>query len=99
MFFRAGFASPGVGGGHGDGVRPGLTEIQSRRLDAGAMQYGNYYIGNLTEDVTTGTVGPGFTTGGGPYRLARYVINGPFANQTQPRAWGALACCYLGTPR
>lgn len=28
---------------------------------------------------------------------AAYTV--PVANKNQPRAWGALACCYLGAPK
>ena len=88
----AGFDSFNVGEGHGDGMR--------RIYGA----FATYIYASACEGVFTGEIiQQGYESGSyrsgdaGYFRLdsARF---GPTASQNQPRAWGALACVYLGTP-
>ena len=85
----AGFDSLGVGGIHGDGgrnvtARFGGTDFQEGVLGA--------------VDVEKSELGGGVTAAAQnalqlALDLSRVV---PTAAKNQPRAWGALACCYLG---
>ena len=97
----AGFDSLGVGAVHGDGIR----EITGGATSSGIMgdlssvtgaPLGGAFYARKHE------AGPNFTTAGndeGYFGLAfsasRVV---PVAAKNQPRAWGALACVYLGQP-
>ena len=88
--FMAG-TSPGVGGAHGDQMRniPGVTTGFYTPEITGAF----FAIGSPVHNI-----------GGGSNHLyaaiqfspSRVVPVGP---KIAPRAWGALACCYLGAPR
>ena len=87
----AGYDSLGVGGTHIDCVRNITgqvgTEYNSTGQLAGAFfrtskTYGSQAMGDYTAYVT------GFDS-------ARVV---PVGAANKPRAWGALACCYLGSP-
>ena len=89
----------GVGGVHGDVIRDisGKSGVNSGRSLA---PDGLYDIrGAFREHVGTDN---GFDAGGFGYRLynvwfqASAVV--PTGPANKPRAWGALACCYLGTP-
>ena len=99
----AGYDSLGVGGAHGDAVR-------NFKQPAGSRNYGGYPIqsyGNIV-DLKDGPFYEGAywskhnvvaTTGEVRTMLfdpARVI---PIAAKNQPRAWGALACVYLGAPR
>ena len=89
MFRSSTGASLGVGGVHGDGTR---------RL-----------VGNLAHEWGTATstgvfvAGPviSVAVGSGSSRACITFNNGavtPISAANKPRGWGALACCYLGTP-
>ena len=92
----AGFDSLGVGGVHGDAIRQIFGNITGQLLWAywhsagdtsSAMYFSNGYLANVS------------TGGSSGYRIdlnfsaSRRV---PTATKNQPRAWGALACAYLG---
>ena len=94
----AGFDSLDVGGSH---------------LDAQRQLFGEFGLTNLIGIMTnaTGCTGP-FTTGSAPRSIGITAVTGsaypvrfdssrvaPSAAKNQPRAWGALACVYLGAPR
>lgn len=97
----AGFDSLGVGGVHGDGVRdiPG-------RLGMSFASFSNLELENRVTDgafelsrasVTATATGSNVNM----YTEARMRISrvSPVANKNQPRAWGSLACVYLGLPQ
>ena len=89
-----GFDSLGVGGVHGDGDRT-IT-------GGGGIQYPT---GNSWQEVCYGAIRSEYISqagGSGGWAVGRWNFNSsrvvPTANKVQPRAWGALACCYLGQP-
>ena len=93
----AGFDALGVGGVHGDAIRgiTGQTEITSNA---------NGSTGPFTKSQFTPTTRYLSDTGSGggaqqgwmaSFTASRVV---PTASKNQPRAWGAYACVYLGTP-
>ena len=92
-----------MGGSHGDGSR-------AVRAVAGGHPTGpKIFIDNIGDLYTEGafysiyTAAAMYVGNGGPLGLASFGLDTsrvvPTANKTQPRAWGALACCYLGAPR
>ena len=88
----AGFDSLGAGGVHGDGMR----EITGALADV----YGSY-VRNSYGAISAGASRPAGIAGGmlqnvawDVYFFASRVV--PTASVNRPRAWGALACCYLG---
>ena len=89
----AGFDSLGVGAVHGDAVREimgGFASLADRRkFDTSGCFYN---AGGQAYDYAT--AGSFLSTSLG-IKISRVV---PTANKFQTRAWGALACCYLGTP-
>jgi hypothetical protein len=97
----AGFDSLDVGGVHGDAIRNiAGTAAQS----SGAYAYGLLYSNN---PAVTGVMYAGPAAGGRPFgdNLQTGVALGfkasrvvPTGNANKPRAWGALACVYLGQP-
>ena len=96
----SGFDELGVGGVHGDATRAITGQIQSgvgstiggfRSRATGAFTLNSqrtyiYAQGNTSVDV---------------YGAANFDSSNivPVANKNTPRAWGALACVYLGMPR
>lgn len=101
----AGFDSLGVGGVHGDGSRllqgmwvgyggAGYPQwIQSDASVSGALTYSS--IG------TGGAVVNGSSSASSGQKLGLLLNSGrttPVSAKNQPRAWGALACAYLGQP-
>ena len=93
----AGFDSLGVGAVHGDGIREIIGQVAS----AGAYAFhpdgasGAFAPAGLSGPTPTPQSGSG---GRGSLRMtASRVV--PVANKTQTRAYGALACVYLGLPR
>lgn len=91
----AGFDALGVGGVHGDAERKLLGQ-------AGSTVHSNNSAGGGALTMTTiGSAGPTNPTNPNLYQYyidldsSRVV---PVANKNQPRAWGALACVYLGQP-
>ena len=85
----AGFDSLGVGGVHGWGI-PNFPGRFNSVINATGT--GPFYRGAYAEGVGV--------SGGNAYSVmfdpSRVV---PVANKVQPRAWGGLACVYLGLPR
>ena len=87
----AGFDALGVGGTHGDGIR-NITGWFS-----GDDAVAEPWIGGAFYGIQTPFTGNGIEGGAKVGFNASRVV--PTANKTQPRAWGALACVYLGAPR
>ena len=88
----SGFDSLGAGGVHGDGMR----EITGALADV----YGSY-VRNSYGAISAGASRPAGIAGEmlqdiawDVYFLASRVV--PTASVNRPRAWGALACVYLG---
>lgn len=93
----AGFDSLGVGGVQGDTMR----RIYGA---AGFSTPSTWSYRNLRGAITSvadgyGNVIPDYNAGGGQ---TSFVVDServaPTSNATKPRAWGALACAYLGQP-
>ena len=88
----AGFDSLGVGGVHGDGTR----EI------TGSVLYTSYVYSGAGALTVSSIGGATAVTSDYTYPRNRLSFEAsrvvPVANKVQPRAWGALACCYLGMP-
>lgn len=90
----AGFDSLGVGGTHIDMTRPIIGSVPSVQTQAltdsligsGAMTLSRTGGGNASGGSTNGTL---------TINSSRVV---PTGAANKPRAWGALACCYLGQP-
>ena len=87
----AGFDSLDAGGVHGDGMRRLQGALAYIRSTGGIQTTGLLYWGHTSNIIVAGQNGDGahdiyFDS----FRVA------PTAAKTQPRAWGALACCYLG---
>lgn len=86
-------SAPGVGGVHGDMVR-NVTG-----------QNGMYSDGDAVPPATSAMYvvknGYGYQGVNGAWRSYTYLDISrvvPTGAANKPRAWGALACCYLGTP-
>ena len=100
MFRSSTGASLGVGGVHIDISRRIYGEIAANQYDgllwSGAGNYGiysgAYYTGYDTARVVASTGTTGKSLG---FDSSRVV---PTGAANKPRAWGALACCYLGQP-
>jgi hypothetical protein len=100
----AGFDSLGVAGQHGDGMRNiaggiGVKIYNSSTLAlAGNLSGGGAFF-NSTDPITLSYVasaGAGISVYRGlSFDPSRVV---PTGNANKPRAWGALACVYLGRP-
>ncbi len=97
----AGFDSLGVGGIHGDMVRNITGSID------GGSEYNNQFLGdNITPYGAFSIDYPNSKRGIGDYNdnqgcsILRFTASRvvPTGNANKPRAWGALACCYLGIP-
>ncbi|MCL1939526.1 MAG: hypothetical protein FWG04_02560 [Desulfovibrionaceae bacterium] len=101
----AGFDSLGVGGVHGDGIRNMVGTVRfsgmyasnasgaTRLIVSGAFSPGNVpTLGSLFQANTSATQ----TEQTHANFSAANVV--PTAAKNQPRAWGALACVYLGLP-
>ena len=89
----AGFDSLGVGGTHGDAIRniEGGIGIDARD----DQNYGAFIEADRGSGVT-------FRAALGPSpRVVSFIASRmvPVAAKNQPRAWGALACVYLGMPK
>lgn len=101
----AGFDSLGVGGAQGDGERNKTGSVAFFAREAPPT--GTYaQVSEVTGIFALGETGPTsvtpFNTGlnwTGALR-AKFATSrvAPTAAKNQPRAWGALACAYLGTP-
>ena len=101
----SGFDSLDAGGVHGDGSRPITGSVNNEGIPDtpahfGATVWQRNEVGALYQDGNHGNFFPGGVVEGyGSTYL--YFDSGrvaPTAAKTQPRAWGALACCYLGQP-
>ncbi|WP_143142696.1 hypothetical protein [Desulfovibrio desulfuricans] len=91
FFLSPHFMPPGVGGVHIDMVR----EIEGR---LGEQVHTEYFNGAFYNSASVGnrTYSDGaFANGVAALKISRVV---PVGNANKPRAWGALACCYLGQP-
>ena len=92
----AGFDSLGVGGAHGDMIRniTGFVLDLAQSVASSGSFGGALYM----------STGGGGAAGGGSsvYAVRSCYFNSsrgvPVGAANKPRAWGALACCYLGTP-
>ncbi len=93
MFRSSTGASLGVGDAQGDQMRPveGIFQVVNAffPVHEGAFEPNKTGRNVQHEDANNATTGLRFNS-------SRVVPTGP-ANT--PRSWGALACCYLGTPR
>lgn len=99
----AGFDSLGVGGVHGDVIRN--IKGAPKRTDGLYPFVTSLPAGTVVADgALTVRVGPNFTnsgtTTGSPWGVVELDASRtvPTGNANKPRAWGALACAYLGTP-
>lgn len=89
----AGYDSLGVGSVHGDASRKidGIyRSIGDSRLCVATGPF--YNAGNASRRYSDGSASDGPSIGFDTSRV------GPTAAKNQPRAWGALACVYLGQP-
>ncbi len=93
----AGFDALGVGGAHGDGVR-NITG-NAPPIHGGYGTYGGSYLSGPFAATNTF---PGHLLFGQSNLAERVAFDvskvAPVAAKNQPRAWGALACVYLGLP-
>ncbi|MDR2573475.1 MAG: hypothetical protein LBC94_03880 [Desulfovibrio sp.] len=100
---QIGFDSLGVGGAHGDAIRQIEGVVRAGYLNNGRYT-AHQSISGALEAVTGGAcrfVNDGSTTNSsGPTDIKlNAALAVPTAAKNQPRAWGALACVYLGAPR
>ena len=91
----AGFDALGVGGAHGDAIRA-ITGCIGPVL--GDVRGIPYVTGTFYSDSAAVPAGDDNSSGAGVDVLAYMDISRvhPTGNKVQPRAWGALACVYLG---
>lgn len=90
----AGFDSLGVGGVHGDMIRNimGVLAVIDYASAVGVTATGAFALDKHTN-------GPPSTDSASGYQASFSASRvGPVGSANKPRAWGALACCYLGTP-
>lgn len=90
----AGFDSLGVGGAHGDAVRLSTGRTALAITPTHGSPTGPFYRGLST--VNSHPISPGTAGQYVDYSNDRVT---PTAAKNQPRAWGALACVYLGAPK
>lgn len=94
----AGFDALGVGGVHGDAIRQISGNITGQLFwaywNSGGDTSSAMYISNGANANVSTAGGSGFRVDL-TFSASRRV---PTATKNQPRAWGALACCYLGQP-
>ena len=91
----AGFDSLGVGGVHGDAIRNIVGSVSQVHAGAAGTSMSGAIRANYG-NADSGSVNQGEGRFGFVFDPSRVV---PTANKMQPRAWGALACVYLGAPR
>ena len=90
----AGYDSLGVGGVHGDMIRNimGVLAVIDYASAVGVTATGAFALDKYTN-------GPPSTDSASGYQASFSASRvGPVGSANKPRAWGALACCYLGTP-
>lgn len=80
---------PGVRDVHGDGIPP-ITGTLEHISNIRSTLKGFFYAGSNLTGNSAASSGSGF----GIYVDSSRVLQA--ANKVQPRAWGALACVYLG---
>lgn len=85
----AGFDSLGVGGVHGD---------MSRRKTGTVGKILGSYPNGLYYSTVTGGAGVSANNDSTYMSYSDNARVEPTGNSNKPRAWGALACCYLGAP-
>lgn len=89
----AGFDDLGVGGVHGDGIRNILGDVRFVQMYGSSTGTGALYNAG---------VGSNKGGGGGASDSIKVALDPsrvvPIANKNQVRAWGALACVFLGLP-
>ena len=97
MFRSSTGASLGVGGTHGDMTRNVDGQFAMNSGTGITWTNSPYYSGVfcLGNSLSTGLQGNGGASSAIRYLLSRVV---PTGSANKPRAWGSLACCYLGTP-
>ncbi len=89
----AGFDGLGIGGVHGDGIRNIVGKNNTGVHGNGGVNIdGAFYRLSITQSAVNNAA-PGEY---GVLDASRVV---PTAAKNQPRAWGALACVYLGAPK
>ena len=90
----AGYDSLGVGGVHGDAIRNITATLPDNYGGVQDASFGAFQGGNPRTANINGAALPNASWGlfFNSYRVV------PTASANQPRAWGALACCYLGRP-
>ena len=89
----AGFNSLGVGGTHIDMIRPATGKVTAVYGAAGESVMGVFYRQDNSAVHTASGYGVGYSDL--YFDISRKT---PTGNANKPRAWGALACCYLGQP-
>lgn len=97
----AGFDGLAVGGVHGDGIRNATGSLFTILPNGGynnfageGVFYATTFTGKINNNASSGGIGSTYPFQGN-FDLSRGL---PVANKNQPRAWGALACVYLGRP-
>lgn len=95
----AGFDSLGVGGVHGDAGREITGYAGTRALSSGSWENEAHGVFGLDGAVRS-NVSSRVPVNSGLYALPQFRASRvvPIAAKNQPRAWGALACVYLGAP-
>lgn len=91
----AGFDSLGVGGVHGDAIRNIVGSVSQVHAGAAGVSMSGAIRANYG-NADSGSANQGEGRFGFVFDSSRVV---PTANKVQPRAWGALACVYLGAPK
>ena len=84
-----------MGGVHGDAIRN--IEGTSDYVNSGNVVYDKAFFISTKAGVTVAAQSGGNSSSTVSRFNASRVV--PTANKVQPRAWGALACVYLGAPR
>ena len=95
MFRSSTGASLGVGGVHGDKIRNIIAVHPGDSRDGFGALSGAVYSSYNPYLVSNTSGGSQFWMYPTSFDVSRIV---PVGNANKPRAWGALACAYLGTP-
>ncbi|MGV7096296.1 hypothetical protein [Desulfovibrio sp. QI0434] len=93
MFRSSTGASLGVGGTHIDMIRPATGKVTAVYGAAGESVMGVFYRQDNSAVHTASGYGVSYSDL--YFDISRKT---PVGNANKPRAWGALACCYLGQP-
>ena len=98
-----GYDTLGVGGVHGDSIFRHAHNQTWTNDNISAFKTSKFYVGSVSSvagalgaymDITS-SVGDGAASESNENVLTTDYYGG---SKTAPRAWGALACCYLGQP-